>query len=76
MPFLPLVEMDKQWKGKTWEEIVQEYPASETKAVTFILAMFQGPETGKKHVLNPHRYLYCVLCVVCVCVCVCVSVWV
>jgi hypothetical protein len=74
LPFLPLVEMQKSWKGRSWMEICNDFTDEETKADTFILAMFQGPDMGKKHtVLNQNRYyimrnavsVCCVLCAVC-----------
>ena len=58
--FLPLVEMKQAWKNLSWLEIVKDFPAEETEATTFILAMFQVPDTGKKQtILTSNR---CVLC--------------
>jgi hypothetical protein len=58
--FLPLVAMQKEWKNMSWLEIVKDFSAEETQATTYILAMFQVPDTGKKQtILTSNR---CVLC--------------
>ena len=57
LQYLPVVEMQRDWQGKSWTEIIDEFPSESTKASTYILAMFQGPEPGKKQaVLNSNRY--------------------
>ena len=41
MQYLPLVRMQEDWGNLTWPEIVEKFPLAETKAMIFILGIFQ-----------------------------------
>jgi len=48
VPFLPIVELEKHWQNKSWNEIIEQYPEEETRATTYILAMYQAPPDDTK----------------------------
>jgi hypothetical protein len=52
VPFLPIVELEKHWQNKSWNEITQQYPEEETRATTYILAMYQAPPDDAKLIVG------------------------
>ena len=48
VPFLPIVALQKHWQNKSWDEITDKYPSEETRATTYILAMYQAPPDDTK----------------------------
>jgi hypothetical protein len=41
LQFMPIVRMQADWGKLTWSEIVDKFPYAETKAMIFILAIYQ-----------------------------------
>jgi hypothetical protein len=57
LQYMPVFEMQKEMTGMSWKETVEAFPEVTSKPSTYILAMFQGPEEGKKQiVLTASRY--------------------
>jgi hypothetical protein len=41
LQYMPIVRMQADWGKLTWSEIVAKFPYAETKAMIFILAIYQ-----------------------------------